>query len=831
MATKDDDPGRTRSFSPTAAEMKRRMKEQTENLTRQTAVHLGKINDFGNRLLGKDDDAMAQLREKVEHKDDFQAKPWRCITNPDRAQETLGPYARLEIVIQAARNLQPRDSWTGVQTLDPCVGVFVDDIKLESPSDNTLVVRATTSPLWQHKMAIDVVCPMSFVRLQVYDDQITTKLEQGFVEFCIGDIPYETSIAGWMELRFQDNLKNDSLKRYSSHCAMREDELGIYSNDVGALVTQASESKIKSNVSSTVTAKELKARKRIGERALLKTRTMMHTCTHSCVRGSGSSSPPGAEHDRGNAGELYVQMRLVKCVNERSSMFALALDPPPAKNYGDYVLQEDAEAGTVRRSLDLQKCMDVVTDMRIRLGEDFLFCLYYYFWYVCAWRSVWISGPVFFFVVLCSYHMYYMTIVWPGIFAFMLFLNSWENLRKNMTRGGWNAMITDDGFKRVAAWKKTGEMFYYLKRIVENDMNGSVSDVAKLRVLASKVARDGYPLVTLDELRKMLKKETGVITFDAKADSGFTAGDKVTVDERHMATVLRAVSATHLEVVYDEHLAVEDEEKLKDARKGAEKDKTELDRSAEEKKRLLGTKKGIPVEVSRVRRRKIVQFWQSWLLPSSMSNIIMDVMVQADTIQNSSLLPLIELLTDIVCWKRRKCIALGICSFCAILCALFVHTELTYEHEMNDEVSKHQSDNKDEVEETVAWMTISLLRNLDNIFYLGVVFACFVFPARWFVSVRSILKIAGRVGSMKRSAPQIWPFFREDAQLQSTFDQLMPQSEWSPFKDIVGQASLPMPDFDKLRQQMAGIKGMAGFKLPDLTHPSNKPTDKTDRPT
>jgi len=492
---------------------------------------------------------------------------------------------------------------------------------------------------------------------------------------------------------------------------------------------------------------------------------------------------------------------------------------------------QDAEAGTVRRSLDLQKCMDVVTEVRVRLGEDFLFCLYYYFWYVCSWRSVWISGPVFFLVLLCAYHMYYMTLVWPGIIAGLLFLNSWENQRKNMTRGGWNAMITEDGFKRVAAWKKTGEMFIYLKRIVENDMDGSVSDVAKLRVLASKVARDGYPLVTLDELRKMLKKETGAITFDAKADSGFTAGDKVTVDQRQMATVLRVVSAEQLEVVYDEHLAVEDEKKLKVARMGVEKDETELDRSAEEKKMLLGTKKGIPVEVSRVRRRKIVQFYQSWLLPSAISNIIMDVMVQADTIQNSSLLPLIELLTDIVCWKRRKCISLAICSFCAILSALFVHVELTYEHEMNDEVTNHHGDGKDEVEETVAWLTISLLRNLDNIIYLGMVFACFVFPARWFVSVRSILKIAGRVGSMKRSAPQIWPFFREDAQLQSTFDLLMPQTEWSPFKEILGQASLPMPDFDKLKQQMAGLKGMAGFKLPDLTHPSNKPADKTDRPT
>ena len=79
---------------------------------------------------------------------------------------------------------------------DGFVKVFVDDCFKYS----TRCISNDRNPKWQdQKRMVDIVADRSMVRLHVYDSDSndnTTLIDPiGFVEFCIGDIPFDT-VAG-----------------------------------------------------------------------------------------------------------------------------------------------------------------------------------------------------------------------------------------------------------------------------------------------------------------------------------------------------------------------------------------------------------------------------------------------------------------------------------------------------------------------------------------------------------------------------------------------------------------------------------------------------------
>merc|ERR1719221_2171262 len=47
----------------------------------------------------------------------------------------------------------------------------------------------------------------------------------GFVEVCVGDMPFDKEICGWLELRFPNNLQGTNLTRYEQHCKRRDDDV------------------------------------------------------------------------------------------------------------------------------------------------------------------------------------------------------------------------------------------------------------------------------------------------------------------------------------------------------------------------------------------------------------------------------------------------------------------------------------------------------------------------------------------------------------------------------------------------------------------------------
>jgi len=775
--------------------------------------------ELSHLLTRSSDSAADALLKRVEQKDDFHSKRMRCVTNPDRALETLGPYARLEVVIQCAKDLLPRESWIGQMTLDPCVEVFLDDLELETEEKSakqTWVVRGTTRPVWKHPLYVDVLSPSSMVRFQVYDDQVVQKVEMGFVEICVGDIPYDTKISGWFEVRFQDNLKKTSVQRYASHCAMREDEVGMAAADIGQKTSSdPRDAKSASSVSSSAVPVDLRARRQVTERALLKTKTYIHSFSHACA--GSASSGVSRELDRGNAGELFLQLRLVKVVSGIDSTFALALDMPAPKSYGDYVLEEEGQK--VRKSLDLQEVVDTFSVVKIRLWEDCICCIYYYVRYIATWQQPLISLPIFLGACATCIHAYWATIVVPGTVGCLLSLNGWGTLRGKMTRGGLNAPFTQDGFRQAARWRKTGEMAQYMKRIVEDDLSGSVQDMPQLRRYARVVFRDGVPVCTFEDLKAILRRlgeKEEIVKLDTHADLNFNKGDLVIVDHHKNATVVGFGSDGKILITYDFDKHTPDDPKAEAASDGVKKSTQTTPTSPSRE---------LPVDPVRLRHRQTIKRYQAWLLPTSIRNSMADAMEQIEKIERSALYPALHFLTQVVTWNGRKCISGLIVVTSLLLFALAIRTETVYEHDSDDDTRS--------LEEWGAVTVITLMRNVDNIILFILVFLVFVFNAKWFNVFASSLKVLSRLGQ-KRKAPDLWKFYREDEQMEKAMEALnLNGGDWPDFgklaklPDSLRGAMASVPDLQKVQAKIRSIKGLENFKLVDPTHPSNQTSSAT----
>jgi len=350
----------------------------------------------------------------------------------------------------------------------------------------------------------------------------------------------------------------------------------------------------------------------------------------------------------------------------------------------------------------------------------------------------------------------------------------------------------------------------------------------KLRRLATAVFRDGVPTCTLDDIRAMLKSDSDMVQFDHNADSHFKSGDMVIIDQQKQATVVGLIGDGNVLVTYDNEMHLTDDQAA-----AAAASSTDMQSNGQEdlRARTSASSKGTPVAVTRVRRRQTVSFYQTWLLPTSISNMIVDATEQFDVLERSALYPSLRMVTQVLTWQGKKLISMSLVVVLLSLSALAFRTEMVYEADQKES----EGDNQHEFEESLAWLAISSMRNLDNVIMLCVMFVVFVLNAKWFAFVRSLLRVLGRL-SMQRRAPELWAFYQEDSQMQQALENLAPKSsdwpDFAKFAKIPGSLKGPMaslPDVHKLQAQLGKIKGLAQFKLPDLTHPSNQATPATEQ--
>jgi len=696
-------------------------------------------------------DPQEELMQKIVE-DDFSSNKWRCLMHPDRAVETLTEYAKLEVTVLLAKNLPPREAWTSQgQVPDAAIEVFLNDCKRDDFRTPCVTSR---NPVWNCQGTIPILAPDSMVRFQVIDDQIIKQNETGFVEFCVGDIPYDKEISGLFELRLQDNLKLTSESRYASHKQVREDEAFYFTEEM--LDSKVLE---RGGTGLTVSKDELKARTLTARRAIGKARTLFHACAHGCNNTSswGKGKPKITqaqlqnETERTNAGEVYLTLKLTKVVGNFSAAFANSLPPPEPHHYGQLDLsgdQEDEEAAakTSGKADNLQEVLDLVTEVKQVIMFDFVWCLYYYFLYIITWREPLLSFPLMACcVAVCAEPEILLWSMFPGMLSIMLIANQCTAVRMEMTRGGANAAFSDDGFKRVAKWMRTGEMYKYIERLVQDDLHGEITEPVKLRVVASHVFRDGAPRMSLAELRLLLRSLKDCIS-DSN-NPGLVKGDLVLVDERYLAQVTS-------------HKNVEDGDV------SVEYVKARLDDPAAVALDPSGYRAA--VDYLRLRKRPTIHRTAEFLMPGAIRKIIVNNYPLLVTLKES-FIPLITKITDIVTW-RQYCTALGITIALLLVTTFFTVAAgiemnlLGLDHSVPISPWLHLSIGD------LMWWNLKVQQTFENVI-CGVLFLfIFVAKARWWKFFSSTAKICFRSCCHRRSAPGGWAFFSRDEDVKARID-------------------------------------------------------------
>ncbi|CAK9088429.1 unnamed protein product [Durusdinium trenchii] len=661
-------------------------------------------------------DERVNLLQKIQTKDDFAAKKWRCLTHPSRAMETLAPWAVLEVGILTARDLTERDAGYFSTDIAPdsFVQVLMDDRPLEKCK--TTVARAKSEPMWIYNCEVEIMAPMSMLRFQVKDNRPSEQdVDIGFFDICVGDIPYHQDIEGWFELRFQESLLSTSVDRYNNHCQVREE------TKTEEQFQEIQEEKVNNSTAlmdipdddhETKLVQKKQRYSSSKERAL----DAFQACVQSTAdkaeaygfESLSKAMTEGKRKRRSNAGELYVSLRLKLLVSKADSMFAYALDPPLMVNYGG--LKQEV---TLSKQVDMQRCYDDFYEVKVHVLDNALLCCAYGFRYLVSWRSTLLSLIYLVGLLTCCWKTYLNWAIIPLLLALSLCINSFTEARQYMTRGGLNAPLTEEGFKQTAAWRDSGEVLKFIERLLREDMKAIVEDPkGQLKAFAAQCVRDGKPTLSLEEARLAL------LAADYVEDQKvyFRRGDLVWVDGRYPARV-ESSSGDLVKVSYEKTLIVEEK----------------------------------PPE--EVRTRQLILRADALGLPSlpalgPVRNVILGIYPIIEDLRHASL-PAIQALTKLLTWKSA--------ATCVILIVLLVISALfTWAAVMHWLAGSHKGD-------MGYWQEvfIAVLRSLDNTVCALVVIGIFLLQASWLTAISSGIKMLTRSGH-GRDAPAQWAFFRED---------------------------------------------------------------------
>eukprot|EP00913_Durusdinium_trenchii_P004259 g3949.t1 len=114
----------------------------------------------------QDQPLLRQVPSTEAPRDDFHRCRWRCIWQPERAVETLGAVAQLQLSIVRGKDLACHELSSLFQpTCNAAAKVYLDD---------TLVCQSkcqqrTRDPDWKFQKSLDVTCPYSMLRVHVVD--------------------------------------------------------------------------------------------------------------------------------------------------------------------------------------------------------------------------------------------------------------------------------------------------------------------------------------------------------------------------------------------------------------------------------------------------------------------------------------------------------------------------------------------------------------------------------------------------------------------------------------------------------------------------------------
>jgi len=665
---------------------------------------------------------------------------WLCLVRPVRARETLTHWGILQIEVFRAQDLHIPKGYVLQSVPNAFVRVLVDDDGFDG---NETQRQKSADPVWNSESPFmcKIYAPRSMVRLEVRDDSNAGRSTEllGFVDLCVGDLPMDKEVEGWLELRFAENLARTSNWRYRRHCRARESE--YYTAAFGQ--DQAPQGEANGHTDDTTSDGASVAS---SQPAPTKVHKRMHRAKvrANSVFAGCCGNPTGGAGLKHNGGELLVKLKLRRdaAVGRFSSLFAVPIPPPPAKDFGIALIEED------QQKIDLQQVTDVGLYIKASLWDQTFNCLLNYVKYIVFWRNFLLSAVITIAFAVTCYYTYLFLAVVPGFLALAMIANAFAPIRNRMITNGSNAHLDDAGFVQVCSMKSTSEVQNFLQRVIRFKLYEAVpkvKDRSKLQVLASRCFRRGQPLkgLTFDRLRDHLRK----VDWIEKSAETIRRDSNVLVQERLRGRVLDVLPA-------------EEEGGPKRVLVELVSHEQNLDLMPPERKVFYFDEVVVQSVLPRI---------PIWSIPTQLATIYFRAQAVSYDVR-SKLLPVVFFLRDIMIWRswvKASIITVALMATSAAGIWLAVHVDqykdpshpvCTNAHASNHTVTHHEG--KEEEEEvtliTVAW---SIAVELDNLFVL-VIGLCILLPnAPWFRFFSSLSKILFS-GCPRKKAPQKWKFFR-----------------------------------------------------------------------
>jgi len=442
----------------------------------------------------------------------FHPNRWKCLWNPHRARDTLKPYAVLKIQVQVAKNLLAKDWNLFRSTSDPYYEIMVDD-KVYHVSE---YLSSTLYPRFNHPpVNIPIWHPNSIVRIALMDwDGMVKRMTHGneilgFVEFIIRDLPINNSVHGWFELRLEEKLVGTADKRVYEH---------TYYRDEYAAATKLKRDSAMGSVNSSTTTiqKQMKRSKAKGGSSVVSRLAGMFVDMREEVAFNVRESISSEKHHREplNAGSVLCDLTLKIENNHTSDEFwAYCLpdpvykDLPPPMMKGKNVLPE----------LDVAELVNNGVLVGDAIWNNGLLCAIDSVIYILRWKECWISlvfTAAFVLMCLptdkCPLSQYAMSIFLCTIAFWILILSS-RARRNRMVANPLTASFDDEGYALMAQLKSSSTMATWVERVVTKNLHGCLINYSDLEIFASRIFRDGKPVMSFDELINVLRREEPIL--------------------------------------------------------------------------------------------------------------------------------------------------------------------------------------------------------------------------------------------------------------------------------------------------------------------------------
>jgi len=659
---------------------------------------------------------------------------WLCLVRPVRARETLAHWGLLQIEVFRAQDLHIPKGYVLQTVPNAFVRVLVDDDGFDG---NETARQKSADPVWASESPFQckIYAPRSMIRLEVRDDSGRSSTELlGFVDFCAGDLPLGKEVQGWLELRFAENLSRTSHWRYRRHCRARESEY---------YTAHGHEQSVEGNGQSADTASEgpsvtsAPSQPPTKHKRMHKAKVRANSVFAGCC-----GNPQGGVGLKDNGGELLVKLLLKRApsVGFFSSQFATPIPPPPAKDFGISLIEED------QQKIDLQQVTDVGMYIKASLWDQTFNCVLNYVKYIIFWRNFFVSAIITIAFAFTCYFTWLFLAVVPGFAALAMIFNAIAPIRTKMITNGSNAPLDDEGFMQVCAMKSTSEVQSFLQRVIRFKLFEAVpkvKDRSKLQILASRCFRQGKPLkgLTFDRLREHLRK----VDWIEKSAETIRKDSNVLVREKLRGKVIDVLPP--------------DEGGSKRVLVELVSHEQNLDLVPPEKKVFNFDEVVVQTVLPRI---------PIWSIPTQLAMIYFRAQAVSYDVR-SKLIPIVFYLRDIAIWRswvKASIITLLLAATSAIGIWLAVHVD-EYEDPSCETTKTTEHSSSAEKEKaaliTGAW---SLVQELDNIFFL-LVGLCILLPnAPWFRFFSSLGKILFS-GCPRKQAPKKWKFYRPEDEQQT----------------------------------------------------------------